>query len=106
MARRQRWADMADSSSSDAAPAPPAPRGGPPFWLILRVYLAGLFRPNVAWSSVARLQRLLGRPTVLAHFTGLFGRALSAQCGLEQRCKAAAIAAARPQGRAAASWVA
>eukprot|EP00435_Cladocopium_sp_Y103_P018968 s5533_g4.t1 len=35
--------------------------GGPPFWLILRVYLAGLFRPNVAWSSVARLQRLLRR---------------------------------------------
>ena len=61
MARRQRWADMADSSSSNAAPAPPAARGGPPFWLILRVYLAGLFRPNVAWSSVARLQRLLRR---------------------------------------------
>ena len=61
VARRQRWADIADSSSSDAAPGIPAARGCPPFWFILRVYLTGLFQPNIARRSLMELQRVLRR---------------------------------------------
>jgi hypothetical protein len=56
---RPRWADVVDSDE-DAVTLPRArPPGQLPFYLILDVYLRGLFRRDVSRGALTRLQRLL-----------------------------------------------
>ena len=56
---RPRWADVVDSDEDAATLPRPRPPGQLPFYLILDVYLRGLFRRDVSRGALTRLQRLL-----------------------------------------------